>query len=755
MLFYLRRQARERLFLVARCVALALLLTAGAVWLWAHEGHEPLPTRGARTIKDKSGRVTGVVLSREARETLGLQTARVEQRPLAQKVLAYASLVTPWQLHAFATSRLVGRIEKLHVRPGQTVRAGQVLADVRSVELENLQLELLTARAESRLSEKQFSSMNRLYQSGSTAEQTLAQARNKHQQNLNALEVARSKWASLGLGQDDLDRLFREGQPVVSSLPVRTPVAGTVTHADLSVGKVVEPVEHLFEVVDLSTVWVKIGFLERDMHRVKEGQAVELTFSAYPREVFRTKVQVKVPHLDPQTHVNTAWAELANPAGTEPRFYPGLSGQAELVLPASEKSVVVPAGALVHDGVESYVLVEGADTADGSEYLRVPVVVGNRTEEWAEVLGGDVFPGGYVVTRGSHQLASFFVPGVLRPGPEARRDMGLRVEKATVGVVESTIQVEGSVDAPPDRRATVSAQLAGTLSWIGVERGQEVKAGQEIARIASLELQSLQLDLLKTHLDFRLAEDTFARLREARGSLPSRLLLETETRLNTLRHQRDAASRKLLALGLSSEQVRSLLDSKKLVESLPVRATLPGRVVRFDKVLGQALKAEEGLFEIHDLSEPLVQGHVGESDLTHVRPGQKARVRLTADPSFLAEATVVRSGRVLGGDSRVLSVWVRLDRPPEVPLLHNQLARLTLVRGQSVSGVAVPLEAVVQEGTRSFVFVRQPDGGFDRRAVDTGAADDRRVIITRGLSAGETVAVAGTTSLQTAYASIR
>src|SRR5689334_17542464 len=105
MLSYLRSTARERPFLVARRLALLLLVTAGVAWLWAHEGHEPLPTRGARPIKDNDGRVTGVVLSREARDALGLQTARAERRALPRRVLAYASLVTPWQRHAFASSR--------------------------------------------------------------------------------------------------------------------------------------------------------------------------------------------------------------------------------------------------------------------------------------------------------------------------------------------------------------------------------------------------------------------------------------------------------------------------------------------------------------------------------------------------------------------------------------------------------------------------------------------------------------------------
>jgi RND family efflux transporter MFP subunit len=754
MLPYLRSTARERP-LLTRCVALLLLATAAVTWLWAHEGHEPLPTRGARPIRGKDGRVTGVILSREAREALGLQTARVERQAMPRRVLAYASLVTPWQRHAFASSRLAGRIEKLHVRPGDAVAAGQVLAEVRSAELEDLQLELLTARAEGVLSAKLLDAATKMHEGGSEPALAVVEARAKHQQNVNALAIARVKWASLGLPADEIDRLFREGRPVLSTLPVRSPIAGTVIHADLGVGKVVEPLEHLFEVVDLATVWAKIGVLERDLHLVREGQEVELTFPAYPGETFRTKVQVKGPYLDPQTHLNAVWAELTNPAGGEPRLLPGLNGQAELILPAPEPtSVVVPASAVVHDGVESYVLVEGQDTADGAEYLRVPIVAGARTADWVEVLGGDVYPGGYVVTRGSHELSSFFVPGVLRLSPEGLRDAGVAVEPVRRRRVESVWQVEGVVDLPPDRRASVSAQLAGTLEWVGVDRGQQVSAGQEVARVASLELQTMQLRLLEADLELRLVEDTLGRLRKMQQSVAARKLWEAESRRNTLRQTAETLGRKLLALGLSKRQLDALRRRQELVRSLPVRSTISGRVVRFDRALGQALKAEEVLFEVHDLSEPLIRGFVAESDLIHVRPGQRARVRLTADPAFVGDAAVVRSGRVLGG-GRVLSVWVKLDRPPDQPLLHNQLARLTLVRGRAGEGVAAPVEAVVREGTRSFVFVRQKDGTFDRRAVELGAADDRRVLVTSGLAEGEDVAVAGAAALQTAHASIR
>jgi RND family efflux transporter MFP subunit len=751
MFCYLQDQAARR----PGWIALVVLLTAAAAWLYAHEGHEPLPTRGAKILKDKQGQVAGVLLSREAVEALGLQTAPAQRRRLDRRLLAQASLVAPWQQHAYASSRLAGRIVKLNVKPGAFVRAGQVLAEVQSVELEQLQLELLTARTESQLSARMVETLTRGNQSGAVADQSLIDARTRHRHNLNALDVARSKWFSLALSQDDLDRLLKEGRPVLSSLPVSSPVAGTVIHADLNVGKVVEPAEHLFEVVDLSRVWVRLGVLERDLHQVHQGQEIELSLAAYPGEVFRTRIQVQSPHIDPRTHLHTAWAELANPKGREPRFLPGMNGQAHLIVPGAEQATIVPEEALIQDGVESYVLVEQASTAEGSELFKMPIVAGTRAGGWVEVRGGNVYPGTHVVTRGGHELASFFVPGVLRPGPEATRDMGLRTERVGQHVVENIVTVDGAIDFPPDRRATLSAPLAGTLEAILVERSQEVRAGQEIARMSSLELRSQQLDLLRVHLETRLVESTLKRMKNARGALPQRLLWETESRLNNLRQQRDTQRRKLAALGLSVAQLDDLTENRKLIAALPLRSPIAGRVVRFDRVLGQALRSGEGLFEIHDATAPLVQAFVAESELAWLRPGQKARVRLSADPAFVGDGTLVRSSRVFGSDNRTLSAWLRLDEPPSRPLLHGQLARVTLVRSSREPVLAVPLTAVVREGTRSFVFVRHGDGTFDRRPVEIGAGDDRRIAVRRGLAVGETVAVAGTEALQTAHAAIR
>lgn len=769
--------------------ALLVLVTAAVTWLWAHEGHKPLPTRGVDVSEIDQGRLT---ISRQAREALDLQSSEVEDRPLPESVLAYATLVAPWQQHAYASSQLPGRITRVHVTPGQPVKAGQLLAEIESPELESLQQELLSAQNEVRFSEALLPGLRRATTDGATPEQTLLEAETKYQQDRNALEIARLKLLSVGLSREVISSLLEKGAAGLGqALLIRSPISGTLIHADLTVGRVVEPAEHLSEVIDLTKVWVKIGVLEKDLHLVDVGQEVELRLTAYPGETFRARVQVKGLHLDPRTHLNTVWAELLNPPGPEPRFLPGMSGQARVLLPATANARIISADALIDNGVERFVLVEEASATGATQVRKKNVVVTRQSPEWVEIVSPDLFPGDRVLARGSHELAEFFAPGVLRLSREASRTIGLQLGTAQPRSVEEVVELNGVVDVLPERRTFASALLAGTVQKIHIDRGQAVRAGDVIAEMASLEFQSLQLELLREHLSVRLLEEQFQRYRTAESALPQRKILDLESARNASRIRRDSLRRRLELIGLSAPQLDELLAQKKLVDALPVRAPIAGMVVSFDKTLGQALRAEEPLAEVHDLSRPWVQAFVSEGELARTRAGQSARVRFVSDPTVVLTGKVVRSGRVFAPESRTVSLWVELDQLPGQPLRHNQIARLSLTVRLPQPVLAVSNDAVVREGTRAFVFVRKPDewprlltgtlgaaspafpaspytaaslliaemtrpeGRYERRPVETGRADDRHVEITQGLEAGEVVAVRGVAELQTAYASLR
>lgn len=730
-------------------VALGLLLTVAAVWLWAHEGHEPLPTKGAQVDRERNV----VLLSPEAGTSLGLRTAEAVLRTLDDRLTAPATVHAPWQSHAHATSPLGGKIAAVHARAGQRVAAGQVLAEVQSLELEAFLLDLAIAQTEATLSGETRRQLEAASERGAVPEQHLLEARSKHQDHVNALDIARRKLLAVGLDASVLATLASTSESAIPTLPVRSLISGVLTHGEALVGQVVEPSTPLFEITDLDQAWVKVHLLEKDLTRVRPGLPFELHLTAYPdpADLFRGTLTGKGLVLDLPSHLGAAWAEVPNPGE---RLLAGMFGQARVLLPAAKPTLVVPTSALVRTGIEHCVFVEEGP----GQYARQNVVVGRRTAEVVEVLKGNLVPGDRVVTTGSHELASFFVQQVLRPSPEAAQTVGLRVEPVQRRPVAQTVRLSGTVELPPDRRAVASARLAGTLYRIHVGRDQVVQTGDIIAEVASLELQNLQLELLRTHLQMGVLRQTLESLQplaQRSGAVSARQLREVQSAYTAALLKEDSLRRRLTAVGLSAAQVQAILDEGRLAEALPVRAPLKGAVVRFRAALGQAVKAEDPLFEIHDVDHAMVRGYAFEKQLSGIREGQPARVRLVAEPGFVADAVVARAGRTFSEEDRTLSVWLELRRRPSQPLLQGMLARLTLITGASEPLLAVPLDAVLREGSRSYVFVRRDDGSFERRPVETGRADDLHVEITRGLREAEPIAVQGVAALQTALAVIK
>lgn len=718
----------------------------------AHEGHKPLPTRGMEINAD-TGRM---ILTRAARKSLDVQTAEVGPQTLTQSILAYGTLVSPWQGHSFVSSQLPGRIVELAVQPGESVRAGQLLARLDSPELQRLQLEIRNAQLALELSQKVVDATEAASRTGVVPETRLMEVRNQVAQNRVAVEIARAKWLGLQLPVETLEAILRSPrqthQPLLS---LTSPLDGIVTHSDLSVGKVVSSQEHLFELLDLSTVWLRVDVLEKDLARVSVGQALELSLAAYPGESFEARVDVVGQALDQDTHLGTVWATLSNPPARPPRLLPGMSGQVQLKAAGTSQSVVVPLSAVLRDGAERFVLVEEEYTLQASVYQKQTVTLGLRMGDLIEVRGGRLFPGDRVVTQGSHQLGGYFTKGVLRVNPETAQDIGLQLQPAAAAPLADTLTVDGRVEVPPTQRTLAAAQLSGTLAEILVDRGQQVRAGEVLAHLASQEFQDLQLELLRAHLEAELQQQTLQNLGEARDAVSQRRLWEVESGLQQLLATRESIGQRLQTAGLSAEQLQQLLTTRTLQRHLPLRAPMDGVVIDFSRALGQVVQPEEPVFEIHDLSHVWVQAFVPESDASRVHAGQSVRVRLVADAAAAIPGTLVRSSQAIGSNDRTLAVWVELQQQPRLALQHNLLARVTIETGRVSSPLAVPHAALVREGTRAFVFVHTADDTFERRPVRLGRADDLAVEILGGLTSGEVVAVGGASALQTGYAALR
>ncbi len=729
------------------CVAFLIVAPAHA-----HEGHRPLPTRGMEVNLETGS----MLLTKAARETLDVLTVEAAAKQLSQSLDAYGSIVVPWDRHAVLSSPLTGRIVALKVSPGDTVKAGQVMAEMESPELEQLVLELRAAKVDSLLSSKIVENLGQVSRSGAIPGVRLIEAKLKLDQDKVAVELATVKWQSLQLPSEMLDTILQSPQRNHRQLlQLRSPIDGIVTHADLSIGKVVDPKEHLFEILDLKSVWLKVQVLEKDLTRVSVGQPIEFrrTNRAYP--LLQGTIDVVDSYLDPETHLGTAWATITNHVDGQSMLLPGMTGQVKIDSIQESNRLVIPIQSVIRDGAERFVLVEQEQTAVASTYKRQPLVLGKRSGELIEVLGGSLYPGDRVVTRGGHELGSFFAKGVLRVSPESARDIGLRAATVSTESISETIVIDGVVDVPPNNRSIASAQLSGSIHRILVDRGQRVRSGQVLAEIASQAFQSLQIDFLQASLNFEMKQAMVENLRSAREAIAQRQLWENESQLNQFASRRDVIAQQLKTAGITDQQIEYLLSSKQLLLTLPVRAPIDGVIVGFDKFLGHVVRPDEPLFEIHDLSRAWVQGYISERDFPQVQMGQQVRIRFVTSPNEVVLGTISRSGQSIAAGDRTLSVWIELRGQPSFPLQHNMLARIHIETGEIATALAVPLKAIVHEGMRSFVFVEGKDQTFERRLVVTGRANDLQVGIVNGLSTGESIAVSGATALQSGYAALK
>ncbi len=189
-------------------------------------------------------------------------------------------------------------------------------------------------------------------------------------------------------------RLERRGkaEPV---LTVYAPSSGIVMKREALPGKYVEPGTTLYEVADLSTVWISADIYESEVAAVTLSQPASVTFAAYPGETFRGTVSYIYSTLNAEARTVRVRVDMQN-LGL--RLKPGMFGTVTLVTDAA-RTLVVPKEAVLDTGLRQLVFMDRGEGA----YAPYPVKLGRRNQDSVEVLEG-LNEGDRVVTSANFLL---------------------------------------------------------------------------------------------------------------------------------------------------------------------------------------------------------------------------------------------------------------------------------------------------------------------------------------------------------------
>lgn len=302
-----------------------------------------------------------VRISTDKVQKLGVRTETAQLRAL-DRVVRAAGRIEPDERRLYAIApKFEGYVERLHVNAtGQPVRKGQPLFEVYSPELVSAQREYAIA----------VQGLESLRDAGAEAQRGMRQ--------LAESSLARLK--NWDISEEQIMALASSGE-TRRTLTFRSPVAGDVTEKKALQGMRFMPGEMLYQVADLSAVWVVADVFEQDIGLVKSGAQATVRINAYPDKVFTGAITYVYPTLNAETRTVPVRVEVANPGQL---LKPGMFAQVELSVAGPGRVVTVPLSAVIDSGTRRIVLIQVGE----GRFEPREVKLGARGDNYIQVLDG-------------------------------------------------------------------------------------------------------------------------------------------------------------------------------------------------------------------------------------------------------------------------------------------------------------------------------------------------------------------------------
>ena len=333
-----------------------------------HDHSHAAPTASKQETEEAS-------LTQIQMQKIGLELGHFEQKPLNATIKASGILEIPPQNKASVSTLLEGRILNIHVRPGQSIAKGGLLATLQNTTLVEWQEKLMETEGQLLYLTKEYERQLNLVAKDVAPQKQLEKVESDLKVAQAHRKALRAKLRLVGISPERLE------DQIVSSVGIRSPIGGFVKNIKVNTGSFVEKNQELFEVVDNHHIHIDLKVFEKDLPYLKIGQEIDFSLQSNPGKVMRASIFAIGKAMDEQDRTVTVHAEIDNKSN---QLLPGMYVEARIIT-QDKKVRALPESAVVVDKGLEYIFVKEEEHENEVHFQKIQVITGTRDIGFVEI----------------------------------------------------------------------------------------------------------------------------------------------------------------------------------------------------------------------------------------------------------------------------------------------------------------------------------------------------------------------------------
>jgi cobalt-zinc-cadmium efflux system membrane fusion protein len=295
--------------------------------------------------------------------------------------------------------------------------------------------------------------------------------------------------------------------------------------------------------------------------------------------------------------------------------------------------------------------------------------------------------------------------------------------------LSTEIKANGYLGVPPENNAMISPMISGYVRKVNFLVGNDVKKGQVMAELESMEFIDLQQKYieLQARIDYLKEEYKRQKLLMDQDAVSRKQYLKADVDYRTAASEMEGLRSKLELLGADFQS----LESGKIASRLLVKAPISGSVKALSIMIGKFVSPAEEIFEIVNTDHLHLELSVFENDITKVEKGQKVWFVVPSIRNQAYEGEVFLVGKDLSEDKRSINVHVHIEES-DAPFAVGMYANASIAVDSKPS-FTLPVAAVVVDNENKYVFKKTNETNkgvtFEMIRVETGLEKDGLVEI--------------------------